>query len=107
MVEAMLLHEGLTVAIFTTIILFIGIAIGIDVESNRSNNGATFQTLILLPVLILSLIGIFFNYSVRDETIQYLIKNKTDKEIKELNTTKDIKKVIVYNYLKIKEKEIK
>jgi len=101
MVETLLLHEGMAVLITFIIVLFIGIAIGIDVGGNTS--GASVQSIILIVPLIISILGIFYNYTARDETIQYLIQNKTDKNIKEMNTTEHVKKIIIYNYLKLKK----
>jgi len=105
MFDAIILHEGLVVIMCLIIIFLLGIFVGIDAESGKSSTVGS--GIILIPALILSGIGIFYNYSARDITIQYLLKDKTEKQIKEINATKNVKKIIIYNYLKMKEKEMK
>ena len=104
MFESMLLSEGWLIFFMFMVTITMGIMIGIDVESN--NSGATGGTVLLLPALFVIVLAIFYNYTARDVTIQYLLKDKTERQIKEMNATKDIKKVIIYNYLKMKHDEL-
>jgi len=102
--DASLLHEGFMVVVALLTTLFIGIGIGFDTGTNGSS---AFGSIIALSIpLTFSLLAVFYNYSVRDEAIQFLIKDKNERQIQELNVSGDIKKIIVHDYLELKKNKL-
>jgi len=102
--DATLIHEGLMVIVALLTTLTIGIAIGFDAGTNGSS--AVGPVIVLSMPLAFSFLAIFYNYSVRDEAIQFLIKDKNERQIQELNVSGDIKKVIIYDYLELKKNKL-